>query len=304
MLAGVDEAGRGPVIGPMVMAILACDDEEVLRKLGSKDSKLLTPEQRRQIAEKLKDFPNEVISLSPAEIDAAVQGKKGGDSLNQLEARTTALLIYKLAQRRPLIKVILDSPTRNAEKYQDAVRNCLENIDSKGVTRNIQLQAEIKADFNHPVVGAASILAKTTRDAAIESLNAIHGPLGSGYPSDPATQAWLAEHWKEPHEFFRRSWGTYQDFANPQSTLSAYEEETQHKEVIASFERLLSHGYSFESPTNPYEILRMKGSGVTVIRYTTGKTLVQGPDPEKKSAEKLLVELGLMKKAGRPKKNG
>ena len=311
-VAGIDEAGRGPVIGPMVMAIVACNDEEVLRKRGMKDSKLLSPQQREALAQVLLDdneIKHEIIALSPAEIDAAVNGKEGGDNLNRLEARTTALLIYRLAKRATLASVIIDSPTRNVASYEHVVREFLDKIDREGVTKKILLRAEIKADFNHPVVGAASILAKTTRDQAIAQIVEKHGPIGTGYPSDPLTQAFLRDQWREPHDFFRKSWATYQSLAQAknQSSLGDFGVKSAvHEKTIAAFEALKEHGFEFIAPTNPYEVVRMRDNdGVVVVSYTTGKLQVQGPDPGRKRAEEIIARLGLgvpSKPRGRPKK--
>jgi ribonuclease HII len=287
MIAGIDEAGRGPVIGPMVMAIVATDDEDTLRKLGVKDSKLLTHEKRIAIAENLRDLPHEIISLSPSEIDAAVNGEN--DNLNELEARTTALLIFRLAKKHKISKVILDSPTRTVANYERAVRKSLEKIDKEEITKKIVLVAETKADFNHPVVGAASILAKTTRDTAIAKIAEKHGQIGSGYPADPDTQAFLQKNWKEAHDFFRKSWESYKRLAEgrKQSSLGDFED------TKSKFSDLTKHGFVFVPPTNPYEAVRMKDESVTIISYTTGKLLVQGPPKEKAKTEALLAKLGL-----------
>lgn len=286
MIAGIDEAGRGPVIGPMVMAILACEDEAALARLGAKDSKQLLPAQREKIARDLEQFPHVTIALSPQEIDAAVLGKP--DNLNKLEVRTTARLICELAKQTTLREVIIDSPTRSTEKYEVSVREAIAKLDEK-LAKTITLRCENKADANHPVVGAASILAKVARDHAIDALEAKHGNLGSGYPSDPTTQAFLGKHWREGHEFFRKSWESYQRLARggEQATLSDFGSKAgEHAEIVREFEYLTEHGFLFEEPTNQYEVVRLRKDKTTVIRYTTGKIVVQGP--EKESVELLL----------------
>jgi ribonuclease HII len=315
-IAGIDEAGRGPVIGPMVMAIVACEDQQELKRLGMKDSKLLTPAQRETLAQELraKEIGFEIISLTPAEIDAAVHGKAQGDNLNNLEARTAALLIHRLAKRMPISEVILDSPTRTTSKYETAVRAALNKLDAEG-TKQIMLRAECKADFNHPVVGAASILAKTTRDAAIAAIAAEHGKIGSGYPSDPDTQAFLNDHWREQHDFFRKSWESYQRLAGGergQASLAEFSESSEERQKAEAkrFEPLLRHGFRFEAPTNKYEMVRMRNDeGVTVISYNTGKLVVQGADPVRDKALALIASLGIgsaveqKRPRGRPRKN-
>lgn len=318
-VAGIDEAGRGPVIGPMVMAIAACKTEDFARleRVGVKDSKLLTPQKRDELFEVMSELSHEIISLSPKEIDAAVNGKSHGDNLNQLEARTTALLIFNLSKRIELDKVIIDSPTKTVAKHEHDVRSVLDKLDPQGKTKHIKLQCEIKADYNYVIVGAASILAKVTRDRAIEALAKIHGPMGSGYPADPYTKSFLDKNWQEGHDFFRKSWESYARLARTekepaQSSLDSFaseqELEAKHNAAIKTFEVLKDHGFSFVPPTNPYEVVRMKNAaGITIISYTTGKLLVQGNGTA--NTEQLLKKLNIAplniesKRArGRPKK--
>jgi len=298
-IAGVDEAGRGPVIGPMVLGIVACKDQEVVRRLGMKDSKLLTPQKRKELSITLCEMKHDIfyesIALSPADIDVAVNDRR--DNLNKLEARATAQLIYKLAQRVSLHTVIIDSPTRTTFNHERDVREALNKIDKKGITKEIKLQAEIKADLHHPVVGAASIIAKVARDEAIEKLSEIYGPMGSGYAADPKTQKFLQERWHEAHDFFRKSWSTYSRLAHKESgqkSLVDFGAQQEHVSVIKTFEKLVEHGYYFIAPTNQYEIVRMKhDDGMTLIVYSTGKIVVQGSDTERKKTEELMQTLGL-----------
>lgn len=314
LIAGIDEAGRGPVFGPMVMVIAAVEPEreEQLKRAGVADSKLLSPQKRESLAVMLEEsIPFEAIELAPAVIDASVD--IAGDSLNKLEARTTAVLIHRLALRVEISKVIIDSPTRSEAAYGAEVRALLDKLDKTGVTKHIELCAEIKADANHPIVGAASIIAKTRRDAAMRALEAKHGPLGSGYPADPSTQAFLGAHWREAHDFFRKSWESYKRLtrADAQSSLGDFAQQAipDHAATVSAFEVLKEHGFSFHPPTNPYEVVRAKNGGVTVIRYTTGKTVVQGADTERIAVVRLLDQLGLAstvseaKPRGRPKKS-
>jgi len=289
MRAGIDEAGRGPVFGPMVMAIVATDNEDALQTMGVKDSKDLAPEVRDRLARTILDLPHEIIELSPEEIDRAVEGDL--DNLNKLEARTTALLIYKLASYQPFHEVIVDSPAKDGEKYGGVVRAELDKLDTKGITKKIKIVCEIKADANYPVVGAASILAKVTRDAVIKRIELDHGDIGSGYPSDPTTKQYLDRHWQEGHAFFRKSWQSYKrlaEKANQPSLQDFGEHAEEHASVVEEFEFLKDHGFSFVEPTNAYEVVRMKKDKTTIIRYTTGKIVVQGP--EKTTVEKLLAD--------------
>lgn len=299
MIAGVDEAGRGPVVGNMVMAIAAIEPEkeEDLKRMGVKDSKLIPPAKRELLAETLQEMlPNEIISITAEEIDQVV-GNSNGDSLNKLEARTTALLIYNLSESVELEKVIIDSPQVSCDKYERLIRTELKKIDVEGRTKNILLQCEIKADLNYPIVGAASILAKVARDATIRELEKEHGPIGSGYMTDPRTQEFLERTFKEGHTFFRKSWSSFRNLVERagQSSLEdfAAKRAKKHEQEIKEFEVLKEHGFIFQEPTNPYEVVRMRKGKTTVIKYSTGKVLVQGPKGEKETVEALLAELNL-----------
>ena len=198
-IAGIDEAGRGPIIGPLVMAVVVIDekDEPTLKRWGVKDSKLLTPSQREELFEKIsKKFKHEIIIITPKEIDQALADPK--NNLNWLEAQTSAKLLSKIKAN----KAYLDCPSTNINTYTDYV---------KSLVGKINIVAEHGADATYPVVSAASIIAKVTRDREIENLKAKFGDLGSGYPSDPATQEFLKRNYnnKEMIEIFRTSWETY-----------------------------------------------------------------------------------------------
>jgi len=202
-IAGVDEAGRGPVLGPMVMAIASIkkEDEFKLRAIDVKDSKLLTPHRRYELFNVIKDLcETNVVIVSPQEIDEALTTPT--DNLNWLEARTAAKLIDKISAK----KVILDCPSTNLEGYKNYIKKHLKN-------KKIEIVVEHKADLNHLIVSAASIIAKVVRDEEIEKIRVKTGKeIGSGYSSDPTTQKFIDENWskKEYSKFIRKSWDTWQ----------------------------------------------------------------------------------------------
>jgi ribonuclease HII len=183
-IAGIDEAGRGPVLGPMVMAVVACNPKEkiILQQMGVKDSKLLTPKKRNELFKKIKKgFEYAIIKVPIGEIDKHVDGVTS--SLNRLEAITSGKLIKKICAKISISKVILDLPSRNKERYVNDVREKLSFPENA-----IPITAEFKADLNYVEVSAASILAKVTRDRAIKAMEKKVGvPIGSGYTSDPYT---------------------------------------------------------------------------------------------------------------------
>ncbi|MBU1320852.1 MAG: ribonuclease HII, partial [Nanoarchaeota archaeon] len=199
IIAGVEEAGRGPVIGPLVIAIAAVkeEDEFKLKAMGAKDSKLLTPLQRERLYDAIIDLCEyEIIVVSPEEVDAAVMSEE--TNLNWLEADKTAILINKLKPD----KVYLDCPSTNLDAYKNYIQ--------KKLNYKPELIVEHKADVNYTIVGTASILAKVTRDSEVRKLKAEFGvDFGSGYPSDPLTMAFTSKNFNK-YPFFRKSWETWQ----------------------------------------------------------------------------------------------
>ncbi|MFC1774681.1 ribonuclease HII [Nanoarchaeota archaeon] len=211
-LLGIDEAGRGPIIGPMVMCAVYMNDPATLEQIGVKDSKLLTPKQREELYDELVQFVDkyELAIVEPIEIDEAVNVTR----LNWLEADKSIEMINKLNPK----KAILDCPSKNPSSYKEYVFERLED-------KKTELICEHKADGNYEVVAAASIIAKVTRDRIIEDLKKkLNSDFGSGYLSDPKTQKFLKESWKEHHSVFRKSWRPYKDlaFARNQSSLGDF----------------------------------------------------------------------------------
>lgn len=203
-VCGIDEAGRGPVIGPLVMCGVKVDETQnmYLQSLGVKDSKLLTPEQRERIFETLKQAVEyKLVVVSPQEIDKTITTP--GLNLNWLEAIKTAEILNHLAPD----KAIVDCPSVNIDAYTTYLRERLTN-------KKMVLLVEHKADLNHLVAGAASIIAKVTRDRMIAELRKSVGvDFGSGYPSDPLTQAFLKKNYNTHPSLFRKEWASYKDVA-------------------------------------------------------------------------------------------
>lgn len=201
LIGGIDEAGRGPVIGPMVITGVVYEEKNLgwLRKDGVKDSKLLQPGKRRKLYQKIikQARSYEIIKISPEKIDQVIL--KSGSNLNWLEGEKTAEILNKL---RPN-KAIVDCPSPNAWRYRTFVQ--------KRLNYQPELLVEHKADANHIIVAAASVVAKVVRDAEILRIKKKIGiDFGSGYASDLRTQEFLKKNYNTFTEIFRKSWSSYQ----------------------------------------------------------------------------------------------
>src|SRR3989344_1590877 len=199
---GIDEAGRGPVLGPLVMAgvVLTESASEHLKKLGVKDSKLLTPEKRSELYGHIltEAHQHKIIILDPTTIDAALSSAKL--NLNWLEAHNAAQIINELNAEH----AIVDCPSPNIPAYRQYMLKLLTN-------QSINLILEHKAE-KHTPVAAASILAKVTRDRIIDELKKQIGiDFGSGYMTDPLTQEFQKTNYEKHHALFRKKWQSYKD---------------------------------------------------------------------------------------------
>jgi len=200
---GIDEAGRGPVIGPLIIAgVLIQDGKEA--ELGAvKDSKLLVQKKRVELNELIqKNSEFKVIEISPKEIDDAVESKGNDMNLNWLEAKHSAEIINHF---NPDI-VVIDCPHPVPKKYEDHLKKLVSKKDIKYIV-------EHKADVNYPVCSAASIVAKVRREEEMDKIKKIYGNTGPGYPANPLTQKFIKENWNKHPEIFRHSWSTFKNVA-------------------------------------------------------------------------------------------
>ena len=190
LVAGVDEAGRGCIIGPLVIAGVLVKEENLptLRQIGVKDSKLLTPNKRETLAEEIPRIAEKhvIIKLSPADIDRAVASGRKLHKLNRLEAETMAQIINVLKPDEAYV----DAADVVEDRFK---RHIQERLNAKTI-----ITSKHKADKTYPVVSAASILAKVERDKEIAALSAQYGDFGSGYLTDPKTMTFLKE-WLRTH---------------------------------------------------------------------------------------------------------
>jgi ribonuclease HII len=202
MICGADESGRGPVIGPLVVAGVLVENDTELIRIGACDSKQLTPKKREQLALLIKKIvvKYELIVLPASDIDDLRKTM----TLNELEVFVFGKIIEKL---KPDVCYV-DAADVKEERFG---KDILSHLSYKP-----QMISKHKADEHYHIVGAASILAKVTRDEHVRKIAqelepALNIPLGSGYPADPLTKQFLKTWMKRfgslpPH--VRQSWET------------------------------------------------------------------------------------------------
>ena len=203
LIAGIDDAGRGSVIGPLVIAGVLLNERDLptLTSLGVKDSKVLSPRRREKLAEEIKSLALRcrVIMLSPVEIDKVVRFGKKLHKLNRLEAQAMAKVIVAL---KPDMAYV-DASDILADRFKQHI--------AEDISFKVQIVSEHKADTKYPIVSAASIVAKVRRDQTISMLQERYGETGCGYPTDPRTieflKNWVEEFGTYP-DFVRKSWKT------------------------------------------------------------------------------------------------
>ncbi|KAG5465363.1 hypothetical protein CUR178_00066 [Leishmania enriettii] len=214
LVLGIDEAGRGPVIGPMVYtgAVISLGEhDDLVRQCHVADSKILGEQHRLaslQQLHQLKTFRTFIVCVSPEEISSTMTGRSGRN-LNTLSHETAVRIISEatLASAGKLCAAYVDT-VGPPEPYQALLA---------GRFPHLRVTVAKKADSKFPIVSAASIVAKTTRDKAIEGLGE---DMGSGYPSDPRTMTWLRSHvhrffvFRHAYGFVRHSWGPVVQLAN------------------------------------------------------------------------------------------
>jgi len=205
MICGMDEAGRGPVIGPLVIAGVTFENDLELIENKVRDSKKIAPKRREILSKRIKESAvnYEINLISALDIDRMRKVM----TLNEIEVKVFSKIIEKL---KPDICYV-DAADVNDERFG---KNILSNLSFKP-----EIISKHKADDIYPIVGAASILAKTKRDEEVQMIaqkleKKLTMPLGSGYPSDPVTQKFLKKWVKTfgklpPHT--RHSWKTAQN---------------------------------------------------------------------------------------------
>lgn len=203
---GVDEAGRGPILGDLVIGLVVLDKkkEKILSEYGVRDSKELTPVRRKSLVKHIIDNSLIIATgyIPPLTVDK--------HRLNKLVASNMSHLIN-------MVLTILDKVVTskcNVEIYVDEVKGFEQVIKrsiGKYVNLDIVLKMEQGADKKYVVVSAASIIAKFYRDENLYSAKKLYGEFGSGYPTDKRTRDWIRDYYstyREPPPIVRRSWNT------------------------------------------------------------------------------------------------
>jgi ribonuclease HII len=211
-VVGVDEAGRGPVLGPMVVAAVRAPPAALPADVD--DSKRVAPARREELAATLRG--RESVAVEAVVVDVERIDDPETD-MNRLTVRAQAAAVAAVARDGDRVRA--DACDVSPDRFGRRVGNA--------VDRDVTVRAEHGADESHPVVGAASVVAKVRRDRAVARLAERHGDVGSGYPSDPTTRDFLAafvdEHGRLP-DCARASWATSEDVlaAAEQSSLADF----------------------------------------------------------------------------------
>ena len=201
LVAGIDEAGRGCVIGPLVVAGVAVKQEDLsaLAALGVKDSKLLTAKKREALFSQILQLTQKhvVLKIPPREIDRVVASERRLHKLNRLEAEVMAQIVTEL------------EPDLVYVDAADVLENRFGQHVMESSSYKTHIVSEHKADRNYPIVSAASIIAKVERDSAVSTLREEFGDFGTGYLTDPKTTTFLKQ-WVRTHDEYpecvRKSW--------------------------------------------------------------------------------------------------
>jgi len=235
---GIDEAGRGPVLGPMVYGISFCPAERNsdLKALGVDDSKQLTEEQREGMLEKLLEHREyigwAVHILSPTYISTSMY-RRGKYNLNSMSHDTAIGLVQAALSAGVNVSEVYVDTVGPPEKYEAKLQ---------AIFPSLSITVAKKADSLYPCVSAASICAKVARDHALRDWKFpeggdIQGPWGSGYPGDPVTKKFLQDTFHPIFGFpglVRFSWKTAEKVIEERGLRMAWEEVEPEEEEGAN----------------------------------------------------------------------
>jgi ribonuclease HII len=217
IIAGIDDATKCPCIGSIFVAGVVADQKTIKywKRIGVKDSKLITAKKREKLASIIKEtaLGYSIHEMTPQMIDDKRL------NLNAWEMLTLLKITQDLYRYAPHT-IYVDNwevtsalfEKRFADCMQDSIKNILleyQIMFDKSILAEINFIAEHRADENHTIVGAASILAKTSSDAQYRTYKQMYGDFGSGSPADPRTRLFVWNHRQHPVPIIRTSWNTY-----------------------------------------------------------------------------------------------
>ncbi|MHB9287887.1 ribonuclease HII [Halobacteriales archaeon Cl-PHB] len=213
MLAGVDEAGKGPVLGSMFAAAVRVDPAALPSDVG--DSKDIPPERRQRLETEIREVAD-AVAVAEVPVDRIDDPET---DMNRLTVAAHAEALAGVCADGDGLEVVVDAGDTDADRFGRRVADRFEGA--------VDLTASHGADAEYAIVGAASIVAKEAREAHVEALAAEYGAVGSGYPSDPTTRKFLRDYVEREGELpacARSSWQTCADVlaAADQSSLADF----------------------------------------------------------------------------------
>lgn len=258
-ILGIDEAGRGPVLGPMVYAscLVPISCEEELKSLGCDDSKVLKEEERNKLFKKLNDETQNYVGwmvhiLSPQTISTSMLSKTKYN-LNALSHDTAIGLIREAVKEGVKVKKVFVDTVGPPATYQAKLQK---------IFPNINVVVEKKADSKFPIVSAASICAKVCRDKAITNWHFKENPevsrkYGSGYTSDPVTKTWLrqsVDHIFGFPTFVRFSWSTAKNVLDTDAASVEWPDDEDEDNKTSKSKKIKSYFASQQGHEQPSEV--------------------------------------------------
>ena len=206
LICGIDENGRGAVIGPMVICGVIIEEKKVdkLREIGVKDSKKLSKKEREELSEEIREIADQVVVLKvpPSKIDGL---RRKGINLNQIEIIKIAEIINFSNASVYYIDALTTKPKTFEKKIKELIKR----------KPKPKIVAQNHLDETNAVVSAASIIGKVERDKEIEKIKKREGvDFGVGYPHDQKTREFLKIILKKYGfypEYVRKTWLTSKD---------------------------------------------------------------------------------------------
>lgn len=195
LVLGIDEAGRGSVLGPLVIGGVLMKRKKLrfLNRIGVKDSKKLSSKTRTTIARKIKKITEfKTITITAEDIDNL---RNNGTNLNKIETNAMTELIRHFNPDMCCIDCI----DVNEERFHNRIQH---------INHKMKVITEHKADESYQIVSAASIIAKVKRDKEMAMIKNEYGAVGSGYPSDKYTINYLKSLNGDYPPIVRQTWNT------------------------------------------------------------------------------------------------